>query len=225
MRRALSLGLALAACNDGTAAPPRDTSGVDVSGISVTATVTSNGAAMLIDASVAGGGAVRLAPDDLLLAGAPDAPERALGEYPASKATFGYALLLPSAEARLTLGFSRRGQIARQDFALPDAFVVVAPKTASRSAPITLAWTPGKAGESFTLEVRGPCVAQGFRRTADPIGTSFDLQPADFPNTTGSCTLEVKAARTVTVKGGFAGLAPGVVTLVQLRTVTIETQP
>jgi hypothetical protein len=76
------------------------------------------------------------------------------------------------------------------------------------------------------LQIEGPCLPGVLGRTPDPIGTMFELQPADFPKYAGPCTLEVKASRRRNAVGSFAGFAAtSQLALEQLRTVTIETMP
>lgn len=225
MRRSFACLVFLAACDSSAPAKPTDTSGVAPSSIVTAVTVRSNGAAILVEASISGD-AVKLGSGDALLAGAPDVAERPLGEYQPSKGAWAYALFLPTAEASVTLGFARAAAAARQTFALPEPFVVTAPATASRAQPLALSWNPGKNGETFTLEARGPCLGGAVTRTPDPTGTAFELQPADFQKYSGVCTVEVKLSRRRGTIGSFAGLAAtSQVTLEQLRTVTIETTP
>jgi hypothetical protein len=219
--------LFLAACDGPSEAPPPpETTNLATSGIGVKLDVTSNGAAILLDATViaSNGTPLELGPADVFSASAPDAPEKALGRYAAGQ----YALVMPSQSQTLSFSLLRNGKsVSTTMLTLPSAFTIAAPSAPTRAMGLPLTWAPGVPGEQLTLTITGPCLP-GMRlvRQPDPLGGGFTVQGADFSAATGACKLAIDLERAGAMPSALLGLASvGGAKLVQTRTLEIVTQP
>jgi len=222
MRAILCLFL-LAACDDGRKpVPSTPSNALAPSELGLTATVTGNGASVLVDVSISTGTtAVELSPNDALVASASDAPALGLGKYAPGK----YTVLLPTHAQTVTFAFMRDGKaIVSNDITLPTPFAIAAPQKPSRASSIALAWEAGKSSEMLALAIGAPCLAtRKSTRMPDPIGTGFTLQAADFIPYAGACTLDIELERTD--GRTLSGFSSGVAQVVQSRTLELVTEP
>jgi hypothetical protein len=208
---------ALSACTVTTIDRPAlpTTAGVASSAITVTVSFTrSNGEVAQAQVQLfANGARAVLGPGDALVLRDGTGAERAFeedlletgGEYEAELAT---------SDTALEIDLMRNGVLDRAIPApLPPAFTLVAPATASRSAPITITWD---AASTFPMELvatGAPCLPpEGFTAHFEPDTGSALIQPADLFSVPGTCDVTVVATR-------------GNEDATQVRTILLETTP
>ena len=107
---------------------------------------------------------------------------------------------------------------------LPDPFTLTAPATASRSAPLTLTWSPSGGPDPITINLSG-CASKDLGPLPDTGATTVPGAAllADPSDATCVLSIEVSRTRTGMLDGSYG--QGGSIVAIQRRTTTLTSMP
>jgi len=219
--------LLLGACQGPDYQAPPGTDGVAPLDLRVQGVVRSNGQVAQIEATLVDTAYRSLTGGDSLVLSAPDGASRVLESSAASDYVTSYVAQITTPSPTLTLELVRRdGSRHPTTFTLPPGFTITAPSATSRSTPMMATWEPDPSSPVTVSVATSPptcsVAGRGGSYASDP--GSVTLQPADFANVAGKCTVTISVGREIkATPNGKLGV--GTVRLAQIRTLVLETQP
>jgi hypothetical protein len=107
---------------------------------------------------------------------------------------------------------------------LPEPFTPALPATASRSAPLTIAWSPSGSADPISIHVTG-CVTAQLLAIADTGTTTFPAGALVADPPTATCELAVAVSRTRSGSLDPAYGQGGSIVATQQRTATLTSTP
>jgi len=213
----------LVGCGSSESPPPVTSDQFPLDQLTVHASVSSNGEAALVLASLSSSqnAFVHLGEGDRLVARA--------GEVSAELVSFGNqrGVLLSTSATTIDVVIERGATRGVAHIPLPPAFGLDGPRDLPRRSPLTVRWGPvDPAGKPPALRVESECVWVVARVPSTDSG-SYTFDPADFTlRVPGACIANLTATRTdASLKPTFEGLAGALGGGSQVRTLTFRMNP